>query len=106
MAATDQYGSFDPSSYRFVDSDLQMIITQTQDAINEMTIVNSTVQSHTDSLVDANRSDSGQILSGHLSTWTTDFHTCVNNLSDLNGKAKALLRVNQSTSVDTTQQAR
>jgi hypothetical protein len=104
--ATGQYGSFDPSTYRFSDPDLQQIINKTQDAINEMNTVNTTVQAHTDSLVDANRSDSGQILSGHLATWTTDFHTCVNNLTDLNTKAQALLRVNQNTSTTTTSQAR
>jgi hypothetical protein len=104
--ADSTYGGFDPSSYRFVDADLQTIITQTQSAITEMNTVNNTVQAHTDSLVDANRSDSGTILSGHLTTWTTDFHTCVNNLTDLNGKAQALLRVNQNTQTDTTTQAR
>jgi hypothetical protein len=106
MATTGQYGSFDPSSYRFVDTDLQAIINQTQDAITEMNTVNNTVQSHTDALVDANRSDSGQILSSHLATWTSDFNACVNNLSDLNGKAQALLRVNQNTSTESTNQAR
>lgn len=104
--ATGQYGNFDPSSYHFVDADLQQIITKTQDAINEMNTVNQTVQSHTDALVDANRSDSGQILSGHLATWNTDFHACVNNLTDINQKATALLQVNRSTGVDTTTQAR
>jgi hypothetical protein len=104
--ATGQYGNFDPSSYHFSDADLQQIITKTQDAINEMNTVNQTVQSHTDALVDANRSDSGQILSGHLATWNTDFHACVNNLTDINQKATALLQVNRSTGVDTTTQAR
>ncbi|GAB2847435.1 hypothetical protein GCM10027176_58810 [Actinoallomurus bryophytorum] len=104
--AAGQYGSFDPSSYHFSDQDLQQIITKTANAVTEMNTVNSTVQAHTDSLVDANRSDSGQILSTHLTTWTTDFNTCVNNLNDLNSKATALLQVNRSTGLDTTSQAR
>ncbi|MDN3359230.1 hypothetical protein [Actinomadura sp. DC4] len=93
---------FDPSTYHFSDADLQQIITKTSEAVNEMNTVNQTVQSHTDALVDANRSDSGQILSGHLATWNTDFHACVNNLNDLNQKATALLQVNRNTSTETT----
>lgn len=104
--ATGQYGNFDPSTYHFSDPDLQAIITKTQDAINEMNTVNNTVQSHTDSLVDANRSDSGTILSQHLATWNADFNTCVNNLTDLNTKAQALLQVNRSTGNTTTTQAK
>jgi hypothetical protein len=103
---TGQYGAFDPSTYHFSDADLQQIITKTENAITEMNTVNSTVQAHTDSLVDANRSDSGQILSTHLTTWTADFQACVNNLTDLNQKATALLQVNRSTGVNTTSQAR
>jgi hypothetical protein len=92
-----QFGDFDPSTYHFSDSDLAQIITKTQDAVNEMNQVNTQVQAHTDALVDANRSDSGQILSSHLSTWNTDFHACVNNLNDLNQKAQALRHINTST---------
>jgi hypothetical protein len=103
---TGQFGDFDPSSYHFSPEDLQSIITQTGDAVSEMNTVNSIVQSHTDALVDANRSDSGQILSTHLATWTSDFHTCVNNLNDLNQKAIALRQVNTSTSTTTTTQAK
>lgn len=95
-------GNFDPSSYHFSDADLQQIINKTQDAINEMTVVNNSVQAHTESLVDANRSDSGQILSGHLTTWTSDFHTCMNNLTALNHKAQALLKVNRATNAGAT----
>ncbi|GLY74847.1 hypothetical protein [Actinoallomurus iriomotensis] len=101
-----EFGNFDPSTYHFSDADLQQIINKTQDAINEMNTVNNTVQAHTDSLVDANRSDSGQILSGHLTTWTSDFHTCVNNLTDLNHKAQALLQINRGTNNDATGGAR
>jgi hypothetical protein len=71
-----------------------------------MNTVNNMVQSHTDSLVDANRSDSGQILSQHLTTWNTDFHTCVNNLTELNNKAQALLQINLSTDSNTTSMAK
>jgi hypothetical protein len=67
-----------------------------------MNTVNNMVQSHTDALVDANRSDSGQILSNHLATWNSDFHTCVNNLTELNNKAQALLNVNNSTNLNTS----
>lgn len=101
-----QFGDFNPSTYHFSDVDLQQIITKTQDAINEMNTVNNMVQSHTESLVDANRSDSGQILSGHLATWTSDFHTCVNNLTSLNGKAQALLQINRSTDTNAAGSAR
>jgi hypothetical protein len=101
-----EFGNFDPSTYHFDDADLQQIINKTQDAISEMNTVNSTVQAHTDSLVDANRSDSGQILSSHLATWTADFHTCVNNLTDLNQKAQALLQVNRSTDTTATGSAK
>lgn len=101
-----EYGNFDPTTYHFSDPDLQQIITKTQDAISEMNTVNNTVQAHTDALVDANRSDSGQILNQHLTTWTTDFNTCVNNLTDLNGKATALLQVNRSTDTTSTGQAK
>jgi hypothetical protein len=97
---------FDPSSYHFESSALQQIITKTNDAVNEMNTVNNMVQSHTDALVDANRSDSGQILSQHLVTWNQDFHTCVSNLTDLNGKAQALLTINQSTDIDTSGMAK
>ncbi len=104
--ATGQYGNFDPSTYHFSDADLQQIITKTQDAINEMNTVNNTVQAHTDALTDANRSDSGAILSTHLATWTTDFNNCVNNLTDLNTKATALRQVNINTGITTTGQAK
>ncbi len=103
---TGQFGGFDPASYHFSDADLAQIITKTSDAISEMNTVNNLVQSHTDALVDANRSDSGQILSSHLSTWTSDFNTCVNNLNDLNQKATALRQVNVSTGTTTTSQAK
>lgn len=97
--ASGQFGDFDSSTYSFSDADLQQIINKTQEAINEMNTVNNTVQSHTDSLFDANRSDSGQILSGHLGTWAADFHTCVNTLTDLNGKAHALRQINRDTNL-------
>jgi hypothetical protein len=92
--------------YYYESGDLRTIISKTNDAINEMNNVNNMVQSHTDSLVDANRSDSGQILSQHLATWNADFHTCVNNLTDLNHKAQALLNVNISTDSNTTDMAK
>jgi hypothetical protein len=101
-----QFGNFDPSSYSFTAQDLRQIINKTSDAISEMNTVNNMVQSHTDSLVDANRSDSGQILSQHLTTWNTDFHTCVNNLTELNNKAQALLQINLSTDSSTTSMAK
>src|SRR3569833_87471 len=101
-----EFGNIAATTYHISDADLQQIINKTQDAINEMNTVNNTVQSHTDSLVDANRSDSGQILSGHLATWTADFHTCVNNLTDLNHKATALLQINRSTDSGATGGAR
>jgi hypothetical protein len=93
---------FDPSTYHFESSALQQIILKTEDAINEMNTVNSMVQSHTDALFDANSSDSGQILSQHLNTWNGDFHTCVNNLTDLNTKVQNLLKTNQSTDDNAT----
>ena len=88
--------------YYYSAPDLRSIITKTNDAISEMNTVNNMVQSHTDALVDANRSDSGQILSNHLATWNSDFHTCVNNLTELNNKAQALLNVNNSTNLNTS----
>ena len=88
--------------YYYSAQDLRSIIQKTSDAVNEMNTVNNMVQSHTDALVDANRSDSGQILSNHLATWNTDFHTCVNNLTELNNKAQALLNVNNSTNLNTS----
>ena len=87
---------FDPSSYHFESSALRQIIQKTEEAINEMNTVNSMVQSHTDALFDANSSDSGQILTQHLGTWNADFHTCVNNLTDLNTKVQNLLAINQN----------
>ncbi|MDN3359673.1 hypothetical protein [Actinomadura sp. DC4] len=101
-----QFGDFDPSSYHFSGQDLRTIINKTNDAISEMNTVNNMVQGHTDSLVDANRSDSGQILSQHLTTWNSDFHTCVSNLTELNNKAQALLQINISTSNNTTDMAK
>jgi hypothetical protein len=92
-----EYGAFDPSTYTFSNEDLNKIITKTQNAIDEMNTVNNLVTHHTDLLTDANRSDSGTILSSHLATWTTDFNNVVNNLNDLNGKANALLQVNLNT---------
>jgi len=100
MAA--DFGNFDPSTYQFSPQDLATIITKTSDAINEMNTVNNIVQSHTDLLTDANRSDSGTIISGHLTTWTTDFHNVVNNLNDLNNKAIALRNVNANAAHGTT----
>jgi uncharacterized protein YukE len=88
--------------YYYSAQDLRSIIQKTSDAVNEMNTVNNMVQSQTDALVDANRSDSGQILSNHLATWNTDFHTCVNNLTELNNKAQALLNVNNSTNLNTS----
>jgi uncharacterized alpha-E superfamily protein len=101
-----QFGNFDPASYSFSAQDLRQIINKTNDAISEMNTVNNMVQSHTDALVDANRSDSGQILSQHLATWNADFHTCVNNLTDLNNKAQALLNINISTDNNTVNLAK
>jgi L-ribulose-5-phosphate 3-epimerase UlaE len=92
--------------YFYSAPDLRSIITKTNDAISEMNTVNNMVQSHTDALVDANRSDSGQILSQHLATWNSDFHTCVNNLTELNNKAQALLNINNSTNLNTTGMAK
>jgi hypothetical protein len=92
--------------YYYSAQDLRSIIQKTGDAINEMNTVNNMVQSHTDALVDANRSDSGQILSNHLATWNTDFHTCVNNLTDLNTKVQALLNVNNTTNLNTSGMAK
>jgi hypothetical protein len=104
--ASGQFGAFDPSTYHFSDPDLDQIITRTQDAINEMNQLNNTVQSHTDALGTANRSDSGQILSSHLATWMTDFNNCVNNLNELNQKATALRQVNLGTGTTATGQAK
>lgn len=92
--------------YSFSDANLLQIINKTQNAIDEMNRVNGLVQSHTDALVDANRSDSGQLLSQHLGTWTTDFNICVNNLHDLNQKAIGLRQVNASAADTSTSQAR
>jgi hypothetical protein len=91
------FGNFDPSSYRFSDADLQQIISKTQDAVSEMHVIYNTVQAHTESLVDANRSKSGQILSNHLTTWGTDFQACVTSLSDLNHNAQGLLKIYRAT---------
>jgi hypothetical protein len=99
-------GDFSPSAYAFSDPDLVQIITRTQDALSEMTQLNNTVQSHTEALGDANRSDSGQLIQGHLATWTTDFNNCVNSLHDLNQKASALRQVNVSTAGTTAAQAK
>ncbi|MDN3359700.1 hypothetical protein [Actinomadura sp. DC4] len=101
-----QFGAFDPSTFHFSDPDLVQIITKTQDAINEMNQLNNQVQSHTDALTSANRSDSGQLLSGHLGTWMTDFNNCVHNLDDLNHKATALRQVNVTTGATATGQAK
>jgi hypothetical protein len=106
MAATGSYGGFDPSSYHFVDSDLATIIKQTAEALSEMATVNNLVMSHTDSLVEANQSDSGSILSQHLGTWTADFNKCTNNLRDINGKATMLLSANRGTGNNATDLAR
>jgi hypothetical protein len=94
------------ATYYCSDQDLQQIISKTEAAINEMNTVNNTVQSHTDSLVDANRSDSGHILSGHLTAWNSDFHACVNNLTNLNHKAQSLLQINRGTDANATGSAR
>ncbi|MGI5229459.1 hypothetical protein [Actinoallomurus sp. CA-142502] len=93
-------------SYYYESQDLRNIIDKTNNAVSELNTVNSMVQSHTDALVDANRSDSGQILSSHLATWNTDFHTCVSNLNDLNQKAQALLNINLSTDSNTSGMAK
>jgi hypothetical protein len=86
----------DSGVYAFSDPDLSDIINKTQSAIDEMNTLNNLVQSHTEDLGTANQSDSGDILKTHLNTWTTDFHTCVNNLTDLNQKAQNLRQVNIS----------
>jgi hypothetical protein len=93
-------------AYYYESQDLRTIIDKTNNAISEMNTVNNMVQSHTDALVDANRSDSGQILSSHLATWNSDFNTCVNNLHDLNDKAQALLNINISTDSNASGQAK
>jgi hypothetical protein len=92
--------------YFYSAPDLRSIIDKTNDAISEMGVVNSMVQSHTDALGDANRSDSGRILSQHLATWNQDFHTCVNNLTELNHKAQGLLQINLSTDSNSTENAK
>jgi hypothetical protein len=67
-----------------------------------MATVNNMVMSHTDSLVNANQSDSGNILSQHLTTWHSDFVKCTNNLKDINEKASRLLSTNRGTGNDAT----
>jgi hypothetical protein len=106
MPTTPDFGSFDPNSYHFSDSDLQQIITKTQDAISEMTNLNSMVVNHTDGINQANRSTSGTILVNNLGQWTTDFNTCVQNLGDLNQRAQALLRVNRNAAETSAAQAK
>jgi DNA integrity scanning protein DisA with diadenylate cyclase activity len=91
--------------YAFNEADLHNIVDKTQSAIDELNTVNGIVQMHTEDLGTANQSDSGDILQDHLNTWTTDFHTCVNNLSDLNGKAQGLLQVNVDVATGSRDQA-
>jgi hypothetical protein len=90
------------STYAFSNDQLTQIITRTADAIGEMNQLNSLVQSHSDMLGSVNRSDSGGILQNHLMTWTQDFHTVVNNLTDLNQKAINLRNVNINASQNST----
>lgn len=90
------------STYAFSNEQLTQIINQTSEAIGEMNQLNSMVQSHSDMLGSVNQSDSGGILQGKLMTWTQDFHTVVNNLTDLNQKAIGLRNVNVSASQNST----
>ena len=106
MADNNMFGNFDPATYHFSDHDLQQIITKTDNAVQEMNNLGKTVGLHTESLGAANRSDSGQILSGHLGTWQQNFYACVNNLADLNHKATALLQVNRGVNTSSASQAR
>ncbi|MEV0406060.1 hypothetical protein [Actinoallomurus sp. NPDC050550] len=102
----NNYGGFDPGSYHFSDPDLLAIINKTSDAINEMNQLNNTVMSHTELLGDANRSDSGRVLTQHITTWTSDFHKVVGNLEGLNTRAQGLLQVNRTTDTTATHGAR
>jgi hypothetical protein len=101
-----QFGGFDPHSYAFSDHDLRQIIQRTDAAKQEMKVVNSMVTAHTEALVSANQSDSGQILQQHLTTWTADFNRVVTNLDDINTKAKALLQVNRSAAANSAAAAK
>jgi hypothetical protein len=87
--------------YHYTDSQLNQIISKTQSALDEMQRVGSMVGSQSDALPNANRSDSGTIMKGHLDDWSADYQTVINNLTALNEKARHLLNVNRSTDRET-----
>jgi hypothetical protein len=92
--------------YYYDSPHLQLIINQTNVAIDELDRLNGMVQSNSDALGDANKSDSGRIMTQHLAEWTTDFGVCRSNLKDLNDKAQHLLSINQNTDANSTGQAK
>ncbi|MBT0770189.1 hypothetical protein KIH74_14710 [Kineosporia sp. J2-2] len=76
---------------------LNAIITETQEAIDQLQVVNTQVNATTSDLGQANQSTSGTTLTGKLSDWSTDFLRVNNALSALNEKAKNLRNINIST---------
>ena len=94
------------TGFHFDNTMLTTIITRTDDVLSHLESVNSSVMAHTDALTDANRSDSGTILSSHLAAWSSDFTRCKASLRDLNDKAQALRSSNVNTDTAATQTAR
>jgi hypothetical protein len=101
--AEDGYNS---GGFHFSDADLARIVDGTHTAIGDLNRLNSQVQGHEQSLIAANRSDSGQLMSQRLQIWNDDFNKVIGDLNDLNTRVDALRRTNQRTADHASDNAR
>jgi hypothetical protein len=72
------------------DSQLSMIINETDSDLSQIRTLNVQVLSLSDVIAQNSQSDSGRIMQQKLATWSGDFAQIERNLSSLNDKAKAL----------------
>ncbi|OLR93345.1 hypothetical protein [Actinokineospora bangkokensis] len=84
----------------YSDQALISVINGTDTAISSMNQVSGQVGSVAAVMPMVNNSESGIKLRNAFTTWTSDFNRVVQMMTDLNYKAKDLLRVNRSTNTD------
>ena len=93
------------ASYGLDEAQLQQIIQATQQSLTAMRQLTSRVSGNGQLIAQANRSESGRILSQKVANWTADFNKVVTDLDVLNNKVLALRGTGISTSNEATSTA-
>jgi hypothetical protein len=89
-------------TYGLDDAKLGQIYSGTFQSLQRMDQLNTGIGNHSDSMKQANQSDSGNIMHERFSTWSSDFHKIRANLQYLNDKVKAIKDAGGGASDDTT----